>query len=289
MNPLINKINKATKIEDVLNIVNFKAEFNNIIKQIHPDTCTDNGAVAATSKMNGWKNEFENGKVFEDDLGPFSTNGYWADFTSSVPNLKTSVDNYRKFQQQKSDADLHFKKYLPKDCLLLPDGTYRFIFEKRTIPLSGLQLPQEHVNWVLNRILEYCTYLSQVDYVHCGLNPESIFIIPENHGIQVVSFYHLSRKNARVRTLSGRHSNWYPLQTINTKTATSVADLECAKRIAAYLLGERSGNAVKFRKTHNADFINFLLTSHDNAYDCLMQYKTLLKKNFVTQFHSLTI
>lgn len=289
MNPLINKINKANKIEDVLNVVNYKAEFNNIIKQIHPDTCTDAGAPEATSRMISWKYELENGKEFQDDLGPFRTNGYWASFKSSVPNFKSSIENYRKFQQMKSDADVHFKKYLPKDCLLLPDGTYHFIFEKRAIPLSGLQLPQEHVSWVLNRILEYCAYLSQIDYVHCGLNPESIFIIPENHGIQVVSFYHLTRKNARISTISGRYSNWYPVQSIDTKVATPVVDLECAKHIAAYLLGDRSGNAVKFRKMHNADFINFLLGSHDNAYDCLMQYKTLLRKNFVTKFHSLTI
>jgi hypothetical protein len=289
MNALIAKINKANKIEDVLNLSNFKTEFNTIVKQIHPDTCTDPGAVEATSKMNIWKSQYENGKPFTDDAGVFKTNGYWADFSSALPNLTASVDNYRMFQQLQSDADKHFKKYLPKECIRLADGTYRFVFEKRAIPLSGLQLPQEHVNWVLNRLLEYIAWLSQSGFVHGGLNPESVFIVPENHGIQVVSFYHLARKDRKIHTISGRYMNWYPAQVIKTKTASPVTDLECAKRIAAYLLGDASGNAVKFRKTHNEDFINFLLTQHDNAYECLTQYQQLLRRNFKTKFYSLTI
>jgi len=289
MNVLIDKINKANKIEDVLNLLNFKTEFNTIVKQIHPDTCTDPGAVEATSKMIIWKNQYESGKPFTDDAGIFKTNGYWVDFSSTLPNLNTSVDNYNMFQQLRSDADIHFKKYLPKECRALTDGTYRFSFEKRAIPLSGLQLPQEHVNWVLNRLLEYIAYLSQSGFVHGGLNPESVFIVPENHGIQVVSFYHLARKDRKIHTVSGRYMNWYPAQIIKTKTASPVTDLECAKRIAAYLLGDTSGNAVKFRKTHNEDFINFLLTQHDNAYQCLAQYQQLLRENFKTRFYSLTI
>ncbi|HEY8896470.1 MAG TPA: hypothetical protein VIM79_16705 [Niastella sp.] len=289
MNTLIDKINKAHKIEDVLDLANFKTEFNAIVKQIHPDTCTDAGAVEATSKMNIWKSQYENGKPFTDDAGIFKTNGYWADFSSTLPNLTTSVDNYRMFQQLQSDADIHFKNYLPKECRAFADGTYRFVFEKRAIPLSGLQLPQEHVNWVLNRLLEYIAWLSQSGFVHGGLNPESVFIVPENHGIQVVSFYHLAPKDRKIHTVSGRYMNWYPAQVLKTKTASPVTDLECAKRIASYLLGDASGNAVKFRKTHNEDFINFLLTQHDNAYQCLTQYQQLLRKNFITKFYSLTI
>src|SRR5687767_1298946 len=107
MNALIDKINKANKIEDVLNMANFKTEFNTIIKQIHPDTCTDKGAVEATSKMNIWKDQYENGRTFTDDAGVLKTNGYWAEFSSAQPNLTASVDHYNMFQQQRSDADLH--------------------------------------------------------------------------------------------------------------------------------------------------------------------------------------
>lgn len=286
---IISKIMVASKIEDVLSIDNFKSEFNNIITQIHPDKCSLPDSVTATAKMNIWKDQFENGKEYKDDIGIFITNGYWADFNSKEQNLSWSIENYRLFQQLQSETDRHFLKYLPKECKLLQDGTYRFIFDKRTIPLSGLVLPQEHVNWILNRLLEYCSYLSEIGFSHCGLNPESVFIVPETHGIQVCSFYHLTKIGNRIGTISGKYLNWYPSETIADKTAYSSIDVELSKRIAAYLLGDKSGIGIKFRKTNNEDFINFILRKHSNSYECLIEYKALLKKNFKKEFHSLTI
>lgn len=286
---IIDSITTASKLEDIFSISDFKNEFNNIIKEIHPDKCSLVGASEATAKMNQWKDLFENGKSYKDDVGMYKTNGYWADYKSSENNLNWSIDNYRLFKELKGETNDHFKKYLPKEGKLLSDGTFRFEFEKRTIPLSGLTLPQEHVNWVLNRLLEYCAYLSQIGFSHCGLNPESVFIVPETHGIQICSFYHLTRIDNKIGTISGKYSNWYPPEMFANKKATSAIDLECSKKIAAYLLGDISGSGIKFRKTHNEDFINFIISRHDNAYLTLTAYKELLKKNFKKQFHSLTI
>lgn len=286
---LVEKILAASKIEDVLSIDNFKSEFKNVMQQIHPDVCSHPGAVAATSKMNNWRDLFENGKAYKDDAGEFRTNGYWVDFNSTNKSLNWSIENYRLFQQLQEDSDKHFLKYLPKECKTLPNNTYRFTFEKRAIPLTGITLPQEHVNWVLNRMLEYCAYLSQIGFSHCGLNPESVFIVPETHGIQVCSFYHLTKIGNRIGTISGKYMHWYPSSVFNDKTAFSVIDTDMAKRIAVYLLGEESGNAVKLRKTHNEEFINFLLTQHNNSYKCLTEYRDLLANHFKKQFHLLTI
>ena len=286
---LINKINTAFKLEDVLNVENFKEEFNQIMFKIHPDKCSLTGAADATFKMNGWKNIYENGKIYKDDAGEFKTNGYWLEIKSGEKNLDWSIDNYKLFQGLKSDTDKHFFKYLPKECKLLSDGIYRYTFLNRAIPLSGLELPQEHVNWVLNRLLEYCSYLSKIGFVHCGLTPESVFITPENHGIQIVSWYHLTRINNKIGTVSGKYKNWYPARVFSDKVATPDIDIECSKRIAAYLLGDKSGNGGKFRKTHNADFINFLLSHSDSSYKTLLQYKELLDKNFKKEFYLLNI
>lgn len=286
---IIEKIKKAQKIEDVLSVDNLKSDFETIIKQIHPDVCNDPQAAAMSAKITAWKKDYEKGKEYTDDLGPFKTNGYWADFKSDSAALNWSVENYRHFCHLQSSADAHFLKYLPMDCKQMEDGTFRFIFEKRAIPLSGLTLPQEHVNWVLNRLLEYCAYLSQTGFVHGGLNPESVFIVPETHGIQICSFYHLSKLHSKMGTISGRYRHWYPSEIFRTKIATPVIDIELSKKIAAYLLGDRSGSAVKLRKTHDEKFINFLLTRHTNAYSCLESYKDFLRKNFEKKFHSLTI
>lgn len=289
MSALIEKISKAHKIEDVLAISNFKNEFNAILKEIHPDVCADVGAEDAMSKMNVWRDIFENGKEYTDDAGTFKTNYYWAEFKPSTANHNWSIENYRIFQGLNTKRDQNFFKYLPKECKVYGDGSYKFFFEHRAIPLSGLTIPQEHVNWVLNRLMEYCAFLNEIGMSHCGLNPESVFIVPENHGIQICSFYHMTRYGNKVGTISGKYSHWYPTEMFNTKIATPIIDLELSKHIAAYLLGERAGIATKLRKTHNEDFINFLLTHHTQSYEAFAQYRALLKKNFKKQFHHLTI
>lgn len=286
---LIARIEKASKIEDVISIANFKTEFDNIVKEIHPDKCSLPGASEATAKMNVWRDVFENGKEYFDDASTFRTNGYWAEYRSDKKNLAWSIENYRRFKHLTGPANDHFQKYIPATGKLLSDGTFRYEFTDRSIPLSGLQLPQEHVNWVLSRLLEYCAYFAEIGFSHCGLNPESVFIVPETHGIQVCSFYHLTKLGNKIGTISGKYSAWYPPETFHTKEATMAIDIELSKKIAAYLLGDPSGSAVKLRKTHNEDFVNFLVSASDNSYKTFTTYKELLKKNFKKQFHSLTI
>ncbi len=286
---LIEKIALAQKIEDVIDVTDFKSQFNDVVKVIHPDVCSLQGASEATAKMNLWKDVFENGKEYKDDVGSFRTNGYWVEFKSTQPNLSWSIENYRIIKDLKGDTPEHFRKYIPKDGKLLADGTVRFEFDKRAIPLSGLVLPQEHVNWVLNRLLEYCSFLAECGMSHCGLTPESIFIVPETHGIQICSFYHMTRFGNQIKTVSGKYRNWYPQEIFTTKIATPTIDIELSKKIAAYLLGDISGSGIKFRKTHNEDFINFIISQDNAAYSTLSAYKKLLNKNFKKQFHSLTI
>lgn len=286
---LIQKINASAKPEDVFDPADFSTDFKSVMTQIHPDVCGLDGAASAAAKMGEWKAFFENGKQYKDDAATFVSNGYWCEFRENTKFLGWSLDNYRRFKALSSDTDKHFQKYLPQDGKLLSDGTWRLEFDKRSIPLSGLTLPQEHVNWVLNRLLEYCAYLSEIGFVHCGLNMDSVFITPENHGIQVVSFYHLTRIGNPVGTISGSNKNWYPHELFTNKIATPLIDVECCKRIAATLLGDPSGMGIKFKKTHNEDFINFLLSQHDNAHAALTEYRALLKKNFKKEFHILTI
>jgi serine/threonine protein kinase len=281
---LIEKINTAKKPEDIISVSNFRDEFRSILKLIHPDVCSLNGAKEATARMACWKDFLENGKHYEDDCGILTTNGYWAEFQSSEPNLQWSFEHFHKLKSMKGNQAEHFNKYIPKEL-----SGQRFHFEKRSIPLSGLTLSQEHVNWVLSRLLEYCAYLEETGWVHCGLSPESVFIIPETHGIQICSFYHCTRVRSKVSTISAKYQNWYPAYLFDTNKAFHEIDIEMAKKIAAYLLGAPSGNAVALRKTHKPEFVNFLVSHHDNAHEALFQYKEILSKNFKKQFHLLTI
>ena len=286
---LIDHIIAAEKMEDILDVANFKGAYNTLVMEVHPDKCSEVGADEAIRRLNEWKEYFENGKEFKDDVSTIKSNGYWAEFSSIEKNLNWSAENYRLFSQLQGEPDRYFLKYLPKECELLKNGSYKFGFEKRAVPLVGLRLPVEHVNWILNRLLEYCTYLAEIEFVHCGINPESVFIVPETHGIQVVSFYHLTRIDNKVKTVSGKYKHWYPDELFKDKRGVSAIDIECCKRLACYLLGDVSGSGAGLRKTVNEELINFLLTRHENAYECLTIYRALLKKNFEKKFHILTI
>lgn len=287
----ISKIELAKKLEDVLDVNNFKASFNEISKLIHPDICKLTGAAEAMSKMGSWKEFFENGKEFKDDISTYRGNGYSLHMNKSdEPNFGWSLENYRLFMELKNNADKNFQKYLPKEMKLLVDGSVEIVFDKRSIPLSGLQLPQEHVNWILNRLLEYSTYLASLGFSHCGLTPESVFIVPETHGIQVCSFYHLSRLGEKIGTISGKYSHWYPAEVFIDKLATQQIDIEMSKKMAAYLLGDTSGSGIRLRKTHNEDFVNFIVNQNqETSLEVLSSYRELLAKNFKKEFHNLDI
>jgi len=286
---LVTKILSANKIEDILDIADADKEYKRIMMLIHPDKCDHEDASKASVRLNELRDHFINGKEYKDDTGSYRTNGYWVEWTSDKPRMKWSFENYSRFLQLSDPASLHFRKYLPEGSSLAGNQKYTFSFGLRSIPLSGQTLPQEHVNWVLNRLLEYCAYLDQTGFSHAGLNPESVFIVPENHGIKICSFYHLTRMGSKVKTISAKYSDWYPRELFSGKIATSAIDIELSKRIAAYLLGDRSGVGVKLRKTHNEAFVGFLLKHHDSPYEALIEYRALLAAHFEKKFHILSL
>lgn len=293
LDPLVisNKILEAKHLAQVLDVSKFSEEFRSIIKVIHSDVCSLPEAAQATAKLNQFKEEFENGKKFTDETGEFRTNGYWVEFESKEfeKNLNWSFENHAEFMKLADSASQHFKKYLPHASEMIAPGKYRFYFENRAIPLSGLVLEQKHVQWVLNRLLEYSAYLNQMGWAHCGLTPESVFIVPETHGIQICSFYHLSRLNRPVGTISAKYSNWYPTKLFSDKIATAEIDIELSKRIAIYLLGDESGTGIKLRKTHDEKFLDFCVTHHTEAWRTMDAYKKFLKANYKSEFHILNI
>lgn len=282
---LIQRIKKANKLSDVLDVNHFKVEFTALIKKIHPDVCKEDGAGEATAKLNKLKAEFTDGIIYTDDAGEFKSNGYFIDFMGDEKLLKQSLANYKILKAIKDD---HFHKYMPSNMENI-DGMLHIKLDARAIPLVDLNLPQEHVNWILSRILEFSTWLSQSGYVHCGINPASIFIVPETHGIQVCSFYHMTKSDGRVNTISGRYQNWYPPALFATKKATSTIDLELAKKTAIYLLGDKSGSGIKLKKTHNEHFMDFVIAQHYEAFETYDTYRKMLKANFPTKFHILNI
>lgn len=284
-NSIIEQILSANKLEDVISHTNWKVEYKRLLLLIHPDVCGLPDAALATARLNTLRERFEKGVIVADESGGFQTNGYKTIYSGNPDLLHCSFQNYKRL---KSTRSCHFLKYIPEEMYwdsncLIATHTHR------AIPLSQQSLPQKHVNWILSRLLEFTALLYEQGYTHCGLNPESVFVVPETHGIQVTSFYHLTLAGRKITTINGQYKNWYPAALFNEKRAVPCIDLELAKKTAIYLLGDTSGSGIKLRKSHNAAFIDFVISQTTDPAATYQQYRALLKRNFKNAFHILNL
>lgn len=289
LSELIAKILNAKHLGQVIKIDNYKAEYKNIMKQLHPDRCKLPNATEAVAKLSGWVAEFEKGSVFTDELGESRFTGYSVKITATDKNsdiLHKWVDGYNKIHLANNS---HLNKYIPTR-ISTPADALEYDFLNRSIRIPGLLvLDQVHVNWILSRLLEFCMMMESAGLVHGNLTPDSVFISPDEHGVVISGFHHLSKSGSKMTTISGKFKNWYPTSLFRDKIATSNIDLEMAKKLAIYLLGDVSGSGTKFRLTHNSDLINFYLTSHNSAKDAYKEYRDILKRNFESKFHLLNL
>lgn len=287
---LIDKLTNAQRLEQVMNVNNFKDEYRSLVKKLHPDMCKHPKAAELFDKLNQLKDKFENGVTFKDEAGKFNTKGMESRYTGDFNFLKASYGNYNKLMNFHDKASESFKRYIPKTMGI--SGTELLVkYHERAIPLSGLTLPQKHVNWIFSRMIEFAAWLQQQGLSHCGINPESMFITPENHGLQVSSFYMMTKLGQKPEGVAGMYINWYPPELFKDKKAITAIDVELCKKTAIYLLGDRSGVGIKLKRDPNIHqaVLDFLIARHDDAYQCFKEYRELLDKHFKKEFHILDL
>lgn len=288
---VISKIlNSKSVIDCFYDVTDYKTVYKNYIRLIHPDICKLPGAADATEKLNKFKDELEGGKKHNDDAGTISYGLKTVVITGEPILITRSLENYKYLMSLKDDSSKHFQRYLPVSAKKISDNELEFTLESRAVPLSSLgTLPQEHVNWILSRMLEFASWINQVGFCHAGINPESIYVMPENHGMNCISFYHMGRLGSQLRTISAQYQNFYPPQVFTNKKYESNIDIDLCKRTAIYLLGDRSGSGVVLRKTHNNEIIDFLQKQSYEPAENYKEYRALLKKHFETKFHVLNV
>jgi hypothetical protein len=289
---LINKILKAKKSSDLFSD-NWKKEYFGFCNLIHPDHCKNPKASDAMARLSNFKDEITRGIVYMDDSGGFRYFEKQLIYEVTDKNrklLKKSVDNYNIIKKKAIGKLKNFLKYMPESMVLTKE-TLTVKFLERTVSITGLKLDQIHSNWIFSRTFEFALFLQQIGYVHMGFNPETIFIVPETHGIICSSYYHMTPISKRAKTVSTRFKNWYPARLFKNKAATQDIDLELIKKIAIYLLGDISGAGTKLRrdKDINQEMLNFYLTKHDGTFYNYGQYRKLLSKNFERKFYPLSI
>ena len=284
---IIEKIMQATVLEEVLDIHHISKEYKHLALLVHPDTCSLPLANDATVKLNILKDEFEKRRKNEvleyfNDIGSCIIKDKVIVQYGDMSMLQQSIDNYNKLMSLRDEASLHFHKYLPKKMEIVGE-TLHITLEHRSVSLSCLTLSQDHVNWILSRMLEFTAWLESVGYVHCDLNPESILVVPETHGIIISSFFYLTKSNHTLTNISDRYSFWYDPALLSSRKAKSAIDVQLCKKIAIYLLGDPSGIGSSLMTTNNADFMRFVTSPSEEAFDTYESYRTMLKGNFDTK------
>ncbi len=296
---VIKKILDAATVSDAFkSLDNWPQEYKEYIRLIHPDVCNVFGSMEATAKLNRFRDELHSGKSHNDDAGRVIYAFKTVDIVGigDTDLLKKSLDNYNLLMSLKDEASKHFQKYLPvKGELIAATKMYgtqlRWTLPNRALPVSSLGvLEQKHSNWVLNRMLEFAGWINQSGFCHGGINPDSVYVVPENHGMVCISFYHMVKLDSKMSTISAKYRNFYPDQLFTYKQATSNIDVELCKRTAIYALGDRSGSGVLLRKSHELEIVDFLQRRHDDPIEAYHEHKKIIKKYFDTKkFHVLTV
>jgi hypothetical protein len=290
---LIEKILASKKPSDIFPD-DWKKDYLRYSKMIYPDFCKHPKASDAMAKINHYKDLIENGTIYTDEAGEFRVFEKKIEYQITDTNrtiLRWSYENYRKLKSKTDEASLKFHRYLPEDMIMNNDKL-TIVLKDRAVPLSNNQLEQIHVNWIFSRMFEFSMWMQQIGMVHMGLNPTTVFVVPETHGIIVVSFYHMCPIGKKAETISAKYKTWYPTTLFSKKIATSDIDLELCKKIAIYLLGDRSAAGTKLKmdkKNINQDVLTFLLTKHENSIEIYKKYRDLLAKHFERKFYPFSL
>ncbi|GAB4330457.1 MAG: hypothetical protein OHK0038_04840 [Flammeovirgaceae bacterium] len=277
---LLLKILHAQKPLEVFSRTEYKKQYVQYLKILHPDVCSHPKANEVVTKLNLFKTQIEDLCRMEDDAGIFrQLDDKVLMFMGDKALLHRSYECYLKLMRLNDDASNHFKKYLPQRMEFKGDSLYVYT-SHRVVPFLNLNLPQQHVAWMTSRMLEFISWMHQVDFCHAGINPASLCVVPETHGIICTSFYHQTYMNSKIQTISGKYLNWYPSIVFSEKRAIPYIDIALVQRTALYLLGDESGNGIKLKKTNNEMLIDFLITPHYQAFETFDNYRKLLAKIF---------
>ena len=296
MNGYINRILSANWYPDICKT---QEDYKILAKKLHPDVNSDASAIAAFTHLNELKNSFVKGYEFYDESGRYSSNYLEHRWTDDLPLLRTSKANYDKIvylaENNFDDKSFrHFMRYIPSN-LEFEDNALVYRSQNKCIPLSkALRLLSEnekgeHVNWIFSRMIEFVSMLESLGVTHAGINPDSIFILPETHGIKVLSFYHVCTD--KIKTINGKYKNYYPTQLFDTKVVGSYVDICLAKKTAICCLGDISGSGVRLRldSNINQNVLNYLLTTDMDAFYSMRRWRDVLDNNYVKRFVELKI
>lgn len=287
----IRKILASKKPGDIFDLKDWKTQFRDWSKHLHPDKNSDPLAHKALAVLLAYKKIIEDGVEFSDEFCPkIIFKDKVITFYGPMDKLKLSYDNFLKIKDTVDSVKTPFRRYLPERMELEMD-CLKVHLQHDPHLIHDIILEEKHGRWFLNRLLEYSTLLNENSgHTHAGLTPNSVLICPEEHGIQVVSFYHLVPVNSKMISAVGVHpyKTWYPTDIFTTKVSVPEIDLLMSKHLATYTMGDKSGFANTLRGILSGELVDFLLSYDDTLLDGYFSYQQLLDRS-PRIYHKLTL
>lgn len=267
----IKEINSSFFLNSI-DIGNWKKTFNELISVVHPDVCKLNGADLASRKLIEINNLINKGYYTSDDSGSINYKYNSIIFLGDKKLVKKSFDNLTLvFEKKISEIT---KTFLPDPNLISKD-LLEMKFTKRHIPLSSLvNIPQAQLNWIIRRMFEIASFLYKKDLIHCGFNPDSVWLEPKNHRIALISFYHMMPNGKKMKTISKKYQSFYPV----TKIASPEVDVKLIKRTALWALGSKNGLGYTINTLPE---IKEFLTSYDSdPWEAHQKFTKIISNHF---------
>ena len=296
----IRKILESKKPSDIFDPVNWKEEYKKWVLHLHPDKNPDPDAHLAFQRLVEYKAIMEDGITFSDEIcdkitfkQELNPDGSLKEgivtFFGPEDKLKLSYENYLKVYDSVPGIPT-FRRYLPSE-MELNGGELKVYLQHKSHLIHDLTLEEKHVRWFLNRMLEFTSILNiHGQLTHCGINPNSVLICPEEHGIQVISFYHTIPVYSPMKSAIGIHpyKSWYPAEIWITKESIPEIDLLMVKRTALTVLGDKTGFGYSMRGKISNDFHEYLLQHDEDIHKGFTDYQKLLDKS-PREFHKLEL
>lgn len=172
---------------------------------------------------------------------------------------KSKTTNFDKYV-----SETHYIKYNDQSGILYKHQQETYRLKEILIKLKSL--PQEHVIWITNRLLELAAYLESINIVHNNISLFSVYINPNTHGIELCDWQYARKTNEKLIALNGSLETIFPKETLKTGKAINQTDLNLIKHLGIQLLGDSSGfgNKLKMNKSINQNILRWYQGANKN-------------------------
>lgn len=208
---------------------------------------------------------------------------------------KKFYDNYLKqvnsLKYENSKMEQEFKRYFPeiKDTFKTKEGRYVIVINKTSEVKSlkliveeyvqkGEKVPQEHLNWIFNRLYNLACYMNWAGIVFNGLALENIWVSPEMHTVLLLDGWEYTvSKGENLIGLPLDVYNNVPNKVKTNKAADTLIDILSIRGLGCKLTNKGNDDILEFFESH--------VSEHATLVEDWDTYYETMRKHFPKKFY----